>query len=484
MFRRLRNFLGRIHWPILLVMLTLMVAGVAAIDVTERAEGAAASFSRKQAVFACLGVAVFLAVSGIPYQRVGRLAYLLFAATLLLLVILLVPPLTGARTLLEPILPTIRGSNRWIDLTGGAQKVLLQPSELAKLTYVILLAWYLRYRQNYRRLRGLAVPFALTLVPMGLILAEPDLGTSLLLPPTLFLMLFLAGARKRHLLGVMALTMLMLLLPVPQRVPPPPPGVEAEAPGMAYGWGGKVWSFRLGQERYVLRPAPFSIMKEHQLRRIEGWWRQNDPNIVRGKGYQLYQSKMLLATGRWFGRGGWGDAEAYFHLLPDDHTDFIFSVIGGQWGLAGCLVLLALYGALLAVGLRIAVSTDEPFGRLLAVGILALLFSQVCINVGMAMGLMPITGMTLPLISYGGSSLLVNCAALGLLASVGRHRPILLAKRPFEYGERRQRPSPLAQRQVMAPAGGAPRGGQASGSSRSTASTETPAPCRSEPAPN
>ena len=481
MFRRLKNFLGRIHWAILLVMLALMVAGVAAIDVSERAEGTAPNFSRKQALFGCLGLAVFLVVSRIPYQRIGRAAYLLFAATLLLLVILLIPPLTGARDLLGPVLPTIRGSNRWVDLTGGAKKVLVQPSELAKLTYIILLAWYLRYRKNYRRLRGLAIPFALTLAPMGLILVEPDLGTSLLLPPTLFVMLFAAGARKRHLLGFVALTILLMLLPIPQRAPEPSAGAPTDTPTMAYGWGGKVWSFRLGEGRYVLRPAPLSMMKDHQRNRIEGWWRQNDPGIVREQGYQLYQSKMLLATGGWMGRGGWGDAEAYFHLLPDDHTDFIFSVIGGQWGLIGCLVLLVLYGVLLAIGLRIAVSTDDPFGRLLAVGVLALLFSQICINVGMAVGLMPITGMTLPLISYGGSSLLVNCAALGLLVSVDRHRPILLAKRPFEYGEKRERPSALDRRDVMAPVLAAPGDGRATESSRSTASSETPAPCRQEP---
>jgi cell division protein FtsW (lipid II flippase) len=120
-------------------------------------------------------------------------------------------------------------------------------------------------------------------------------------------------------------------------------------------------------------------------------------------------------------------------MLPDDHTDFIFSVVGGQWGFFGCASVLVLYGIIFLFGADVAVSTPDPFGRLLAVGVLALLAAQIFINIGMAMGLMPITGMTLPLVSYGGSSLLVNCVALGLLVNVGRHRPMTLAPRPFEF---------------------------------------------------
>lgn len=125
--------------------------------------------------------------------------------------------------------------------------------------------------------------------------------------------------------------------------------------------------------------------------------------------------------------------------LPFEHTDFIFSVIGGRWGFLGCLVVLGMYAVILVFGIEIATITYDPFGRLLAVGVLGLLLSQIFINVGMAMGLMPITGMTLPLVSYGGTSIVVNCAALGLLVNVGQRRPILLAPHPFEYGERREK---------------------------------------------
>jgi cell division protein FtsW (lipid II flippase) len=120
-------------------------------------------------------------------------------------------------------------------------------------------------------------------------------------------------------------------------------------------------------------------------------------------------------------------------MLPEDHTDFIFSVIGEEWGFLGCLAVLAAFMLMCFLGLSIALSTNEPFGRLIAVGIVALLAAQMLINVGMTIGLMPVTGMTLPFVSYGGSSLVANFIALGLLLNVGKRRPIVMANTPFEY---------------------------------------------------
>jgi len=429
-----KTFLGRTHWLILLAMVALMGVGIAAIDVSERAEGIASSFSKKQMIYAGLGVVAYLVMASVPYGRIGKWTYITFGATMGLLVLVL-------------LLPAIRGSRRWIDL----KFFLLQPSEIAKLTFIVLLAWYLRRGDNYRRIRGLILPFVLTLVPMALILAEPDLGTALLLLPTLYLMLFAAGARLRHMLWIIAIGTVMVFVPLPRGLTADMGPVEtADRKTMAYHWDSEPWMFEAGGTQYVVSAAPLSMMKHHQLMRIEGWLRQNDPKVARGKGYQLYQSKMILATGKLSGRGGWGDAEAYFHLLPDDHTDFIFSVIGGQWGLVGCLSVLGLYVVLLVSGLEIAATTDDAFGRLLAIGVVALLFSQICINVGMTVGIMPITGMTLPLVSYGGSSLLVNCAALGLLANVGANRPILLGRRPFEH-EQTDESSALTRREMMVP---------------------------------
>ncbi|HET6427658.1 MAG TPA: FtsW/RodA/SpoVE family cell cycle protein [Phycisphaerae bacterium] len=421
----LRRYLRYTSWPIIAAMIALIVFGVMAIRVSERSDPFIRGFAFKQALFAGVAMAAFIAATVIPYQRIGRLAYPLFGLTLGLLVLVL-------------FLPPIRKAHRWIDL----KLVLVQPSEIAKLSYIVLLAWYLRNRDNYRRLVGLIVPFVLTVVPVALILREPDLGTSLLLFPTLLFMLFMAGAKLRHLLGIVAIAALLVFLPVPQKLPP---GMSAEERASR-----RMLAYWAGEDRVVIA-APLANMKRHQIERIEGWIRQGDEEVRHEKGYQLYRSRMILGAGCVTGRGDWNTADDYFRVLPDDHTDFIFSVIGGQWGLLGCLALLVCYGVIFLFGFEIATITYDAFGRLLAAGVLALLLSQIFINVGMTMGLMPITGMTLPLVSYGGTSLVVNGAALGLLVNVGQRRPILLSKRPFEYGEKKEKPpapfGPLAEDQ-------------------------------------
>jgi rod shape-determining protein RodA len=417
MLPNLRQFARYTSWPIIAAMLCLMLVGVQAIRVSEQAEGLTSNLALKQMVFAAVGLGVFFVVTLIPYKRFGQGAYWLFAGTVALLVLVL-------------FLKPIRGSHRWIDL----KVVQFQPSELGKLSYIILLAWYLRYGNHYRKLRGLIVPFLLTLLPLGLILKEPDLGTSLLFLPTLYIMLFVAGAKYRHLLGIVGIGTVLVLAPVPQKVSSGWSATELrERRSISYT------DFRYDQTEYLLVAAPLLKMENHQLSRIVGWIRQDDPRVAMGKGYHLRQSKTVLGSGRWSGNTDWDDAHLYFSMLPDDHTDFIFSVIGGRWGFLGCLGVLTLYGVIFVFGIEIASATHDPFGRLLAIGVLALLFSQLCINVGMTMGLMPITGMTLPLVSYGGSSLVINCAALGLLINVGQRRPILLGPKPFEHGQKRER---------------------------------------------
>ena len=416
MLDTLKTYLKFTSWPIILAMLALMGIGFMAISASERADPTMHGFASKQAVFACVGLLAFVGVTLVPYQVAGRLAYPLFAVTLAILVFVL-------------MLPPIRGSRRWIDL--GI--ISLQPSELAKISFIILLAWYLRMGDHYRKLLGLAVPFVLTFVPMGLVLIEPDLGTSLLFLPTLYIMLFMAGAKLRHLLGIVALATVLLFLPVPHTLPGDMPSSQRlDHEALAY------WCDH--DSGRAISAASLVKMKPHQISRIVGWLRQDQPRVVQSTGYQLHQSKMVLGAGCITGQRQDSLVNEYFRMLPDDHTDFIFSVVGGQWGLAGCVGVLLCYVLIFISGVEIAVGTYDPFGRLLAVGVIALLFSQLFINAGMTMGLMPITGMTLPLVSYGGSSLVVNCIALGLLVNVGQRRPILLGKRPFEFGEKKEKP--------------------------------------------
>ena len=354
----------------------------------------------------------FTVATLIPFQRLGRWSYVLFALSLILLVIVLLLPPTHYTK-----------ARRWIDL----KFIRLQPSELAKLTTIMALAWYLRYRENFRRLPGLIPPFLITLVPAVLILKEPDLGTTLLLFPTLFFMLFVAGARVRHLLTVVGVVAVVALLPVPCSLAGAGPTEAAARKSLAY------WQGRIGGKEYVIVAAPLWKMKPYQIRRVQGWLRQSDDEHASDATFQLVQSKIVLGSGGLAGNRMSEALDLYIWWLPEDHTDFIFAVIGGRWGFLGCVGVILLYGVIFVCGAEIASITLDPFARLLVMGVLALLFVQIVINVGMTLGLMPITGMTLPLVSFGGSSLLVNATALGLLVNVGQHRPRNLGPSPFEH---------------------------------------------------
>jgi len=403
----MRAYLGGMTWAILLAMLGLMAVSLLSIHAAESADPKDLSgYTFRQTVYIVVALGAFVAASLTPHQRVGRWAYVLYGLNLSLLVLVL-------------FLPETRGSRRWINL-----KVFnIQPSELMKVTYIITLATYLKSRENYRRLWGLLPPLLLTLVPAALILKEPDLGTTLLLFPTLFFMLFMAGARMRHLVATLAVAAIVIFAPVPKRLPD---AAAATTDPLVYG------SVVVGGSRYELKALPLPVIKDHQRNRIEGWLRQSDDRVAANEGFQLQQSLLVLGSGGLAGRHGDPAMMHYINVLPDDHTDFIFAVIGGRSGLVGCIGVMLLYLAIFICGVEIASLTQDAFGRMLAIGVLSLLFVQIFINVGMTMGVMPITGMTLPMISYGGSSMIANAVALGLLVNVGRRRPILLGRKPFD----------------------------------------------------
>ena len=412
------KYLRGISLPIIAAMLALMVIGITAISVAEQAarpNSIVRGSTIKQCIYAVVGIVAFIAAVVVPYRRIGQSSYILFGINLSLLILVL-------------FLPPIRNSHRWIDL----RIFKVQPSELIKVTYVVALAWYLRYRDNYRRASGLIAPFVLTLIPAVLILIEPDLGTTLLLFPTLFFMLFMAGAKLRHLVTVIILAAAVALMPIPIDTTGKDDTLTKDRKALAY------WSGKIGKKEYTLLAGSLSIMKPHQLARIEGWIKQSDRCIAMSKGFQLQVSMFILGSGGLTGEKMTRQKNIYFRMLPDDHTDFIYTIIGGQWGFLGCLAVLFIYLVIFFFGAEIAGTTDDPFGRLLVLGMLGLLFSQVFINLGMTMGLMPITGMTLPLISYGGSSMVVNCIAMGLMINVAHRRPRLLGRKPFEHGKNAQ----------------------------------------------
>ncbi len=372
---------------------------------TERLSG----YWQKQVVFAAIAAIGYVAINLISYRRLGAVSYWAYGVVLLLLAVLLV-----SRYIVPlPFVPERNGTHRWIVFElAGWDLPALQPSEICKIAYILALAWYLRYRSNYRSLKVLIGPFALTLLPMILILAEPDLGTVLLMMPILFTMLFVAGAKVRHLLLIVLLAVL----------------VSPLLWGQMDGQRRRRISSVLLQSRWLQDQAEqhpklgeILVGREFSKKAWKNDW-----------GFHLIRSKFAVASG---GKSGYGFRRGPFvkyDFLPERHNDFIFASIAHQWGFYGCVGLLALYAVVVGCGLEIAVHNTDAFARLAAVGIVAMFVVEVLVNVNMTVGLMPITGLTLPLVSYGGSSLLVNSVCIGLLNNIGRSRPFSVAPKSFE----------------------------------------------------
>ncbi len=361
-------------------------------------------FWKKQLIFFTIALAGFVVVNIINYRRLGGISYWIYSFVLLLLCILLV----GRYFIKIPFVPEINGAHRWIKFKiAGFQLPAIQPSELCKLGYILALSWYLRYRSNYRNFRALIGPFLLTLLPMVLILLEPDLGTVLLMMPILFTMLFVAGAKVKHLLLI--LVMAILVSPFLWYKMKPYQRTRISSVILQNGW------VRQQAEKHP-RLGEILVGRKFNTRQWKNDW-----------SYHLIRSKFAVASGGPTGQGFRQGPFIKYNFLPARHNDFIFAIIAHQWGFWGCVGLLGLYMILIGCGLEIAANNTDPFGRLLAVGIVAMFTVEVLINISMTVGLMPITGLTLPLVSYGGSSLLVSMIAVGLLNNVGRCRPFSVA---------------------------------------------------------
>ncbi|NIA16992.1 MAG: FtsW/RodA/SpoVE family cell cycle protein [Planctomycetes bacterium] len=414
MFRFLQGRLVLVRMIMLVCVLALISIGIASIyasgNPAEDTVGSFAAFShywKKQAVFAGVALAAFIAINAINYRRFGPMSYWLYAGMLVVLTYILID-----RYLFNvPFVPVINHSRRWIQIGSLPQ---FQPSEFFKLIYIISLAWYLRYRSNYRKISALIGPFALTLLPIILILLEPDLGTVMLMMPVLFTMLFVAGAKVKHLLliiflAVLASPVLWYCIEDYQKM-----RVSAVL----------LQSNLDGEDSWLMEKAKESP----RLASILGLDRERLRNWETGKGYHLTRSKLVVASGGLSGQGFRRGPFTKYRFLPERHNDFIFALIGHQWGFIGCVMVLGLYAIIVMCGLEIAANNTDPFGKFIAVGVIVIIAIQVLVNVAMTIGLMPITGLTLPLVSYGGSSLVVNMMMIGLLNNVGRTRPFSLAK--------------------------------------------------------
>jgi rod shape determining protein RodA len=352
-----RRLLLNVDWMLVCVAAILVVLSTSTLMSLNvgRAGGVVAL---RQLAWAGLGAFVLIVTAGLDYRKLVRVAPVFY--------------LLGVSGLVTVFMigRTVSGARRWIALGG----ITVQPSEMFKLCFVLMMVWLLTSRWGQpvtATTLALAAPFVL--VPFALIVKQPDLGTALLLVPVLVALLVVAGIPLR-LLGTLTAVALGTL------------------------------------------PIAWFAMKDYQRERIMVYL---DPlRDPQGSAYNVIQAKIAIGSGQLLGKGVAGATQSRLAFLPERHTDFIFAVFAEMWGFVGCLLLLVCYALLLVRGFDIAASSRDPVGRLAALGATALLGAQVLINVGMVSGLLPVVGVPLPLMSYGGSSMMVTMAALGLLLSV------------------------------------------------------------------
>jgi len=385
------------NWAIVLVhagWLSVMAAGILTlisvycIDVALRdstTPGRFAGDALKQLLFAGVGVVAAVVIATPHYRWIGRLSWALMGLSILLLLFLRMPGVP------ESIVKAVKGQRCWINL--GFFK--LQPTELAKLAFVLVTAHYLRFRSSHRKFLGLVPVGLIACIPIGLIMLQPDLGSVLLFIPALFAMLLAAGARLRHL----AIIVMAAALAAPAAYP-----------------------FLAGHQKARI------VALVHQL--------QGSKEGADDINYQSFTAQALAGSGE---LAGSGDAHARslirFNALPERHNDFIFSVVCARFGLLGGVAVLALYLVWLAGALLTAAGCKDPFGRLVCVGLAGFIAAQVVVNVGMNVGLLPVIGITLPFLSYGGSSMITVWLMTGLIVNIAMRRPLPPFRPSFEFEE-------------------------------------------------
>jgi rod shape determining protein RodA len=354
------------HWPLLWTTFALSFVGLlnlysATYDITA---GGFSTLFVSQLVWFAVGITLGFISLLIDYRIFLRLAYPLYAISMLLLLLV---PFFGKE---------VAGNRNWLVIGPFT----MQPSEFAKIAFIIALARYLSDHPTSRGygFAGLLRPLAILLPPLVLILMGKDIGSSLFLILTFASLVMFSGIRVKVLLICIVI-----------------------------GVVGSVGMYK-------------KVFSGHQKARIEAFLHPDeDP---KGRGYHLLQSKISVGSGQIFGKGYLRGMHNKLLYLPEKHTDFIFPVLAEEWGFAGSMLVMALYLAILVFGIQLASKAKESFGIFLALGVTALFFWQIAINIGGVLGLMPLTGVTLPLLSYGGSSLVTILIGISLLLNISMRR--------------------------------------------------------------
>jgi rod shape determining protein RodA len=360
-----RRLISHFDWPLLFFSLLFVAVGVITIYSAnyDMAAGHAGPLPARQATWLGLGLIAMLTALSFDYHYIDRLAYPFYGSMLLLLALVLIIGHSGG------------GSQRWINL--GFFR--LQPSEPAKLAVVLVMAKYFQSDEPSRGyiLRDLWVPFVLVAPLIILTLVQPDLGTAIILGIVFISMILMGGLRLRsfaYLVGA----------------------------GLAF------------------MPVAWHFLKQYQRNRILTFLDPDRDPL--GAGYHVIQSQIAIGSGRLFGKGYLHGTQNRLDFLPAQHTDFIFAVFSEEWGFVGCAILLLFYFMMIAYCLRQVQRAKDRFGALLVFGMIAIVFWHVVINVAMVAGVMPVVGVPLPMVSYGGSALATMMFAIGVIMNVSMRR--------------------------------------------------------------
>lgn len=369
---RLGEKLIEFNWGFLLLL--LLIASIGFAMLYSVAEGSFSPWALRQAARFAVGMGIMVSVAMIDLRLWMRLAYPLYGIALVMLVAVEVIGFVGM------------GAQRWLNLGF----VSVQPSEIMKVTLILALARYFHglTLEEVSRIRNLLIPLGLVGAPVALVVLQPDLGTAILLIATGAVLFFSAGLRWRYF--ILAGAGVLAVIPI-------------------------VWS----------------RLHDYQRNRVLTFLEpERDPL---GAGYHILQSKIALGSGGIFGKGFMEGTQSQLNFLPEKHTDFIFTMLGEELGLVGGLVLLTLYFVVLMFSLNVALQCRNQFGRLVAIGVSMTFFFYVFINTSMVMGLLPVVGVPLPLVSYGGTAMLSLMFAFGLLMSVHIHRNLEISRGPSAF---------------------------------------------------
>ena len=359
-----RRLLTHFEWTLPFLALVVSAMGVMTVYSATHAPGdtGISPFATRQLVSIGLGLTGMVMAVFFDYRRLDRGAVPIYVVGLCSVLAVSILGRVGG------------GSRRWIRL--GPMSI--QPSEIMKVALVIMLAHlFARLREPRVGLREAIVPLIVTAIPAALILVQPDLGSAALLVFVAVTMLLFGGVRLR-------------------------------------------WLVALASPVFILAPFLWGHLKPYQQKRILTFVNPNEDPL--GAGYHIIQSKIAVGSGQIWGKGFLQGTQNHLNFLPEQHTDFIFSVFAEEWGVVGTLALMLIYLILVLRGLAVAQKARDRFGILLSVGMIATVFWQVVINVGMVTGMLPVVGITLPFFSYGGSSVICLMVGIGLVMNVAMRR--------------------------------------------------------------